>query len=70
MEAIACYKTQFNSPDTSEPQTYISTPQFTDAVIARALLFGKRIGVQFGEGFISEKAVGISAFDAIIQNAN
>ena len=68
MEAILCYKTQFNSPGTDEPQTYISSPQFMETVKARALMLGKRIGVQYAEGFLSEKVIGLKSFDAFIQN--
>ncbi len=68
---IACikaYKTQFASSSNKEPQTYISTPEFLDSIIYRAKMLGKMIGVQYGEGFISEKMVGIKSFDSIIQN--
>ncbi len=68
IEAILAYKTQFNSAGTDEPQTYISSPQFLDTVKARALMLGKRIGVKYAEGFISEKVLGINSFDAFIQN--
>lgn len=69
LKAILSYTTQFLAPakDTG-PQTYISTPQFLDSVKARALMLGKRIGVQYAEGFIAEKVLGISNFDAFIQN--
>jgi len=66
--AILCYTTQFNNPSADEPQTYISSPQFLETVKARALMLGKRIGVQYAEGFISEKVLGIASFDAFIQN--
>jgi bacillithiol biosynthesis deacetylase BshB1 len=69
LQAILAYTTQFNAvDDQGEPQTYISSPQFLDSVRARALMLGKRIGVQYAEGFISEKVLGISSFDAFIQN--
>ena len=69
LEAILAYTTQFNAlDDQGEPQTYISSPQFLDSVRARALMLGKRIGVQYAEGFISEKVLGIGSFDAFIQN--
>lgn len=68
MKAIEAYSTQFNSPDTSEPQTYISTPDFLESVIARARMFGKRIGVKYAEGFISEKKIGLRSLNALIQN--
>jgi len=61
IKALLCYKTQFNATDDDEPKTYISTPEFLQSIIARALLFGKRIGVKYGEGFISEKAIGVKS---------
>jgi len=70
MEAVLCYATQFHNPnpDLNEPQTYISSPQFLETVKARAMMLGKRIGVDYAEGFISEKLIGLSSFDAIIKN--
>jgi len=69
MQAIAAYTTQFKAADNSaEPQTYISTPDFFDSIVARARMFGKRIGVKYAEGFICEKKIGIRGLDALIQN--
>ena len=68
IEAVLCYTTQFNSADSSEPQTYISTPDFIESIKARALMLGKRIGVQFAEGYISPKMIGINSFDNFIQH--
>lgn len=70
MKAIAAYTTQFYSKqmeDDETPQSYISTPMFLESVIARARMMGKRIGVKFGEGFVTEKLVGIRNFDALVQ---
>ena len=66
MESIKAYKTQFHDPSSNEPQTYLSNPEFLDAITGRARLLGKRIGVQFAEGFISKKNIGIRNFDALI----
>ena len=68
MEAVSCYTTQFISNASKDPQTYISSPQFLESIKARALMLGKRIGVGYAEGFVSEKTLGLSSFDAIIQN--
>jgi N-acetylglucosamine malate deacetylase 1 len=70
MKSIEAYNTQFHTAgsSTNEPQTYISTPDFLESVIARARMFGKRIGVKYAEGFISEKKIGIRLLDALIQN--
>lgn len=68
MESIRAYGTQFHQPNdnSGEPQTYISTPEFLDGVIARARVLGKRIGVKYGEGFITEKKIGIRSFDDLV----
>ncbi|QES89470.1 bacillithiol biosynthesis deacetylase BshB1 [Rhizosphaericola mali] len=67
IKAVVCYKTQFNTSDASEPTTYISTPDFLNRTIGRALSLGKTIGVQYAEGFISEKAVGVRDFNDLVQ---
>ncbi len=66
LQSIKAYKTQFYNPDSSDEGTYISSPEFLESIIARARLLGKRIGVQFAEGFISKKSIGISNLDALI----
>jgi N-acetylglucosamine malate deacetylase 1 len=68
IESIKAYKTQFYNPESDDAnQTYISTPEFLDGVIARAAMFGKMIGVKYGEGFISKKMIGLKNFDALIK---
>jgi bacillithiol biosynthesis deacetylase BshB1 len=67
IESVMAYTTQFYNPDLNEPQTYISSPQFLDTVRGRAMMLGKRIGVEYAEGYISEKMIGINSFDGLIQ---
>lgn len=68
MQSIKAYSTQFNSASEADgPQTYISTPDFLDSVIARARMMGKRIGVKYAEGFLTEKKIGLRNLDALIQ---
>lgn len=69
LKAVKCYKTQFYNPGLNEPETYISSPEFFDSVKARAMMLGKRIGVKYGEGYISRKMLGISTFDSLIQHS-
>lgn len=68
MESIKAYSTQFHTdPSSSEgPQTYISTPDFLESVVARARMLGKRIGVRYAEGFVTEKKIGIRSLDALV----
>lgn len=68
MESIRAYTTQFHTPhsDASGPQTYISTPDFIENVISRARMLGKMIGVKYGEGFLTEKKIGIRELGALV----
>ena len=69
LEAIGAYSSQFHSKNYNidEPQTYISGPEFLAAVIGRAQMLGKMIGVKYAEGFISEKMIGVASLDAFEQ---
>jgi bacillithiol biosynthesis deacetylase BshB1 len=66
MAAIRAYKTQFYDPNSDEPQSYLSSPECIEALTARARLLGKRIGVKYGEGFLSKKSIGIKDLDSLI----
>ena len=66
MEAVKAYQTQFFSSAGDGPQTYISTPEFMEALTARARLLGKRIGVKYAEGFLSKKSIGLKSLDALV----
>ncbi len=69
IDSIKAYSSQFFSTDygPGEPQTYISTPEFLNAIIGRHVMFGKMIGVPYAEGYITEKMIGVKDFDAFIQ---
>jgi bacillithiol biosynthesis deacetylase BshB1 len=66
MEAIKAYRTQFLPNGSTDPQTYISSPEFMESLTARARSLGKRIGVKYAEGFVSKKNIGIRNLDALI----
>ncbi len=59
LEAIRCYRTQFFDPKNSEPQTYISKPEFMNMIEARAIEYGHRIGVKYAEGFVTKQPLGV-----------
>ena len=67
LESIKAYKTQFHNPALNEPQTYISSPGFLESVVNRDKMFGKMIGVEYAEGFITKKMLGIRNLDALIK---
>jgi bacillithiol biosynthesis deacetylase BshB1 len=58
LQAIKAFKTQFFDPESNEPSTFISSPQFLEFLEARAKEFGHRIGVKYGEGFTCERKPG------------
>ena len=62
IEAIKAFKSQFHTGGESAdgPQTPISTPDFIHFLEARARHFGRKIGVQYGEGFQTPRSVGTS----------
>lgn len=70
MEAIRAYTTQFHTAvsEAGGPVTYISTPDFLDSVTARARILGRRIGVRYAEGFVSDKQIGLPGFGSLIMN--
>ncbi len=70
LASVKAYKTQFFDADNAAgPQTYISTPEFLDSVIARAAMFGKMIGVKYGEGFLTKKMLGISSINSLVKQS-
>lgn len=68
MKSIEAYTTQFHVQGHEQEghQTYISTPDFLESVVARARMLGKRIGVKYAEGFVTEKKIGIRNLDALL----
>ncbi len=64
MQSVLAYKTQFFDPGSKEPQTPISSKNFTDSIIYRARDLGRLIGTEHGEGFTVERYAAVdSLFD-------
>ncbi len=64
LASIRAFKSQFFDPKSSEPDTYISSPDFLNALEARCREFGKSIQATYAEGFTSKKLLGVkSLFD-------
>jgi len=70
IQAIRAFKSQFHVPEydalSNEPQSYISTPDFLEYVIARAREMGHSIGVTFGEGFTTYRKLGVKDLSVFI----
>lgn len=66
MKSVLAYQTQFYDPDCKEPETPISSKNFTDSVKYRARDLGRIIGTEYAEGFNVERHAAVdSLFDLI-----
>ena len=63
LAAVKAYRSQFHDPTSSEPETLISSRQFLDSVSYRASDLGRLIGVEYAEGFTSDKLIGLNRLD-------
>jgi len=67
LNSILAYATQFQSELGDGPMTYISTDEYLNTVTYRNIMMGKKIGVRYGEGFVSnQSSLGLKNFDSII----
>lgn len=60
VESIKAFKSQFYDPNNTEPESFISSPEFLDFIEARAREFGHSINVKYGEGFTVERMLGVN----------
>lgn len=64
MASVLAYKTQFYDKNSNEPETPISSKNFTDSIKYRAKDLGRLIGVEYAEGYNVERYVAVdSLFD-------
>ncbi|WP_299048722.1 bacillithiol biosynthesis deacetylase BshB1 [uncultured Polaribacter sp.] len=64
--SVLAYGSQFFDPNSKEPQTPISSKNFTDSVTYRARDLGRLIGVEHAEGFTSERYVAVQNLSKLI----
>ena len=60
-ESVLAYKTQFFDPSSKEPETPISSKNFTDSIDYRARNLGRLIGVEHAEGYTVERFVSVES---------
>ena len=65
MKAVKAYSTQFYNPESKEPQTFISNPEFLNYVEARSIFYGFQIGKKYGEPFFSEEKIELDLISTI-----
>ncbi|WP_103925912.1 bacillithiol biosynthesis deacetylase BshB1 [Algoriphagus boritolerans] len=58
--SIMAFKSQFYDPNSQEPASFISSPEFLPFIESRAREFGHRILTQYGEGFTVERYIGVT----------
>ena len=66
IESCMAYQTQFYNPDSAEPVTPIATKDFLESLTYRAQDLGRLSGVDYAEGFTTEKLLAFKNFDGII----
>ncbi|MCX7984521.1 MAG: bacillithiol biosynthesis deacetylase BshB1 [Bacteroidetes bacterium] len=59
MEAVRSYASQFYNPQNKEPETKLSRPDFLEIIETRCRYYGAKIGVKYGEPFISPFSLGV-----------
>lgn len=65
-EAIRAFRSQFYDPNSQEPNSYISSPEFLSFLEARSKEYGHSIGVKYGEGFNTQRIIGVDNLWALI----
>ncbi|PWG04242.1 bacillithiol biosynthesis deacetylase BshB1 [Polaribacter aquimarinus] len=65
-EAVLAYSSQFYNPNSNEPETPITSKNFIDSIHYRARDLGRLIGVEFAEGFTSERYVAVENLGKLI----
>ncbi|CAM1346540.1 bacillithiol biosynthesis deacetylase BshB1 [Tenacibaculum crassostreae] len=66
IDAVMAYSSQFYDPKSEEPETPITSKNFTDSIEYRARDLGRLIGVDYAEGFTSERYVAVEDFSKLI----
>lgn len=57
--SILAFKSQFFDPESEEPASFISSPEFLPFIESRARELGHRIMTKYGEGFTVERYIGV-----------
>lgn len=65
MQAVRAHASQFYNPESPEPQTLISRPEFLDFIEARGRQYGLLCGSDYAEGFLVERAPAIWALENV-----
>lgn len=61
IDAVMAYDSQFYNPDSKEPISPITSKNFLDSVTYRAQDLGRLVGVDFAEGFTTERYLAVNS---------
>lgn len=64
--SIRAFRSQFYDPKSTEPNSYLSSPEFLKFIEARNREMGHAIGVTFGEGYTSYKRIGVTDLHSLL----
>ncbi len=59
MAAIRAHNSQFFTPESKEPESFISSSQFMEGLVNRLRYYGARIGVEYAEPFLVKESLRI-----------
>ena len=65
-KAVVAYSSQFYDPKSNEPETPITSKNFIDSIHYRAKDLGRLIGVEYAEGFTTERYVAVENLGKLI----
>lgn len=66
LEVCKAYETQLFNSNSNEPITHTATKDFLESITYRAQDLGRLSGVDYAEGFVSERLLAFKNFDGII----
>ncbi|MBD3723472.1 MAG: bacillithiol biosynthesis deacetylase BshB1 [Flavobacteriaceae bacterium] len=61
LDAVMAYDSQFYNPDSKEPISPITSKNFLDSITYRAQDLGRLVGVDFAEGFTTERYLAVNS---------
>jgi len=60
MESIRAHTSQFFNPRSKERETRLSSPDFLHTIETRCKYYGQKIGVKYGEPFLTNFSIGVN----------
>jgi N-acetylglucosamine malate deacetylase 1 len=61
MKSVLAYATQFHKPNSTEPETPITSKNFLNSIEYRAMDLGRLVGVEHAEGFTVERYLTVNS---------